>query len=321
MKYLFLAIFICISLFNLNAQMSIEEINHRLDTRPYFSLGLDYNMTIFLPDSIQEKYAKALNREIPENVLDSLSVLSYQYKEQELRKFKRECKEDSLCIQNKYNELIKKEKENTRKQYANDIMPNILILTAANWQVKKAIPVLKKAIGDSKYDQPSVLMALAKLGNDSAKQILIKRYTLPYILQTTSLDTINDYNLNLEDKNCVNILYEGMGVAMYLKNKEILLNLTDLIYIRGRDDMNIAESFTVSWFISDFDNYNYFHTFPNFNILRQVCYNYASAIWDLDNRKLNKKQKKELERLLSTEYRTKIRNQLREWIIKNVNFE
>jgi hypothetical protein len=164
-------------------------------------------------------------------------------------------------------------------------------------------------------------MALAKLGNDSIRQILIEKYTLPYILKITNLDTINDYTLYMEDKNCVDIFSEGLQIAMYLKSKEMIVNLTDLIYIRGRDDMNISESFTVSWFINSFDDYNYFHTFQNFDVLRKICYDYASAIWRLDNKKLNKKEKKELEKLLSTEYRTKIRNQLRDWINENVNFE
>jgi hypothetical protein len=299
--------------------MSMESINHRLETRPYFKLRLDWESQIVLPDSVQEKFAKALNREMPEKVLDSLRAFTPQQIERILQKIKHDCKGDSLCIQLKYQEYIKEDKEQYRKMYANDIMPNRMILTAANWQVKKAIPILEKAIGDKKYDQISVLMALAKLGNDSIKQILVERYTLPYILKTTTLDTINDEIFHGEDHwLTIKLFHEGFDVAMYLKSKEILLNLVDLIYIRGKDDSNIAISYTVSLFVGEFDK---FYKFSNYKKLYNIWYGYADAIWNFEERKLNKKEKKELQTLLSTEYRNKIKAQLREWIIENVNFE
>jgi hypothetical protein len=307
--------------------MSIEEINHRLETLPYFKLGLDYDMTIVLPDSVQEKFAKALNREIPEKVLDSLSALNpqSQYARQELRRFSQECGDDSLCIQCKYQELIKKEKEKKREQYANDVMPNILILTAANWQVKKAIPVLKSAIGDTKYDQLAVFMALAKLGNDSIKQVLMEKYTLDYILKNSQLDTINENTViyNLEKKGWSTV--EGIQTAIYLKSKAMLKNILDLIYIRGISgfciDLDCFDYPEVSFFVDEYSGYSYFHNFPNYEVLRKICNEYGFAIRRLYNEKQNKNTQKKLETLLSTEYRTKIRNQLRDWINENVNFE
>jgi len=63
-----------------------------------------------------------------------------------------------------------------------------------------------------------------------------------------------------------------------------------------------------------------FRKFHNYEILDEI-YNNVSDIRRLDNRKRNKKEQQELDRLLSTEYRTKIKEQLREWVIENVNFE
>jgi hypothetical protein len=324
MKRIYFFVSFALIAINLSAQMSIEEINYRLDTRPYFNLGLPYDTIISLPDSIQEKFARSLNREVSEQVLDSLVSPTDQQKERLLQNLKQECKEDTLCIQQRYQSYIKERKENHREMYANDIMPTKMILRAANWNVKKAIPVLEKSIGNEKYNQHSVLMALAKLGNDSIKQVLMERYTLSYLLQNTQLDTISDetpiYGLKWAWST-----RGGIETAMYLKNKEMLLNIIDLIYIRGISRFSIGlddfYSPNVSFFVDAFDDYNYFHNFPNYEALSTICNDYSSAIWRLSDRKLNKKEKQELQTLLSTEYRSKIREQLREWIIENVNFK
>ncbi|GHV69162.1 hypothetical protein FACS1894199_17440 [Bacteroidia bacterium] len=325
MKYIYSFLFVALITINLSAQMSIEEINHRLETRPYFRLGLNYDMNIVLPDSVQEKFAKALNREIPERVFDSLTAFTPEYKEQTLRNIIRDCREDTLCVQEQYQKHLQQHREKYSRMYATDIMPTILILTASNWQVKRAIPILEKAIGDTKYDQLSVLMALAKLGNDSIKQVLIERYTLPYVLSTTQADTIDD-NSNLQGVSISGLASDGVKLAMYLQSKEMLLNILDLIYIRGREEYCIGDDYCytplcVVYFMDEYNNYIYFHNFPNYGIFKKICYDYAWSIRPLDGKKRSKKEKKELQRLLSTEYRTKIKMQLREWIIANVNFE
>jgi hypothetical protein len=300
--------------------MSIDEINHRLDTRLYSRLELPSDTIIILPDSVQEKFAKALNREVPEQVLDSLTTFTPQYIEQTLRNIKRDCKEDTLCVRMQYQEHVKQYKEEYREMYANGIMPTKMILRAANWNIKRAIPVLEKAIGDEKYDQPSVLMALAKLGNDSIKRIVGERYTLNHLLQTTEADTINDELRGAGDET-IQLRRDGFTTAMYLKDKEILLNIIDLIYVRGKYHDGLGVTHIVSGVVYDFDDYNFFHDFPNYDTLRKICHDYASSIWHLEDKKLNKKEQQELQTLLSTEYRNKIREQLREWIIENVNFE
>jgi hypothetical protein len=306
------------------AQMTIEEINHRLDTRPYFALGLESDTHPVLPDSVQQKFVNALSREIPENVLDSLVALTPEQQESLIKQIQRQdCKDDSICMQQKYKETLERRKEDIKRMYSKGIMPTKMILRAGNWQIKKSIPVLERAIGDEKYDQISVLMALAKLGNDSIKQSLIERYTLQYILKTTELDTVNNNFLyiNTEKGNwqTIDLLYEAYGVAIYLKNKEILLNILDLIYIKGRDDSNISVSYTVSFLISDL--YNCFNNYTNSDVLYKICRNYVSSIWNLECKKRNKKEQQQLQILLSTGYRAKIKMQLKDWIIENVNFE
>jgi len=316
--YLFI-IALVLNAINLLAQMSIEEIDYQLETRPYFELEFDYNVNFTLPDKIQEKFSKALNREIPERVLDSILAFSSQQKERILQTFIKKCEEDSTCIQEQYQEYVKEYRDRHTKMFAMDIMPTKIILASGNWQVKKAIPILKKAIGNDKYDQTSVLMALAKLGDDSINQMLFEKYTLRQIIQTTELDTINDNYFYGSGSLATNLFSEGINVAMYLENKDMILNLLDLIYIKGRNDMNIGISYTVAWFINHLSIFH-FQNYPNVEVLNTICDEYLYAIWDLEKRKRTQKEQNELDNLLSKKYRTKIKEQLQKWVTENVNF-
>jgi hypothetical protein len=326
---------------NICAQTSIEEVNSSLDTHPYFSIRLGYESDIVLPDSTKTKIIKALNRELPQHFADSVFTLSEVVLKNIEEYAWQECKTDTVCFEKTYAERCAVNIEFEKRNYSDRCYNINLILACGNWNVKEAIPYLEKELQDPKckYLQVEIEMALAKL-NDSIKQLLIEKYTLPYVMQTTQLDTINDeypyyesfyrvpiptdttsrfpYDFISDNYKTIDILREGIMVAKYLKNRETILNLLDLIYIRGRDDDNIGISYTVSYFISDFDDN--FRGFPNYNELKEICYDYASAIWRLDHKKRNKKEQKELKMLLSTEYRRKIKSQIREWIIENVSF-
>jgi hypothetical protein len=310
---------------NLLAQLTIEQINHRLDTRPYFNLGFDYSISVTIPDSVQEKFANALNRIIPESVLDSMLSLTSQQVEQIKRNVSRECRGDSTCIEIQYKKYIEDYRERHKTMYNRGIMPTRMILAAGNWQIKKAIPILKNAIGDDKYDQPSVFMALAKLGDDSIKQVLLERYSLSYILRTTPMDTIdNNVHISLDILEEIWTIDEVVKIAMYLKDKEILLYMLDLMYIKGISQLCIGHHCEdvpyISLFLFDL-GFNDLRWFPNFNKLREITFDYRYDIRQLYDKQRNRREQRELNYLLSTEYRTMIKNQLRDWIIENVNFE
>jgi hypothetical protein len=164
-------------------------------------------------------------------------------------------------------------------------------------------------------------MALAKLGNDSIKQALIERYTLSYILQTTELNTINDNHFYGGSNLTTRLFSEGMQVAMYLKNKDIMFNLLDLIYIRGRNQETDFGTYpTVVWLLSNLSMFH-FQNYPNIEVLWEISDAYILAIEDLERKRRNRREQAELDRLLSTERRTKVKNQIQDWIIENVNFK
>jgi hypothetical protein len=302
----------------------IAKVNHLLETTTYYDIKLDYKNTLMLPDSVKQKFISTLTGKVPQSVADSVLSISQQYKESIWKNSKNKCKGDSACMEKLYREEYQKEYDyKSKRLYDYYKVSKTLVLAAGSWNIREAIPILEQGIGDTKYDQTAVLMALAKLGNDSIKQLVVDKYTLPHILATTKLDTINDNEFTKGEVKCTDVLYHGIEVATYLQNQEILLNLTDLIYIRGKDDMNIGISYTVAWFISLFEDYNYkyFHELPKYSELEKICNDYTSSIWNYADRNLNKKEKQELQKLLSTAYRSEIRAQLREWIINNVNFD
>ena len=330
MKRIFISLcFVVICIVNSFAQMSIEEINRRLDTRPYFNLGLDHRANVVLPDSVKAKMISALRRELPQHFADSVFTLPQNVIESIERFAWSECKNDTVCFEKVFAERYAMRVQDRKDHYHNQCYAISLVLASGSWGIKEAVPYLKKELQNprcrNRQRHISIEMALAKLC-DSVKQVLLERYTLSYLLQVTSLDTINDrVRIEYDALRTAWTLEEGIQTAMYLQSKEMLLNILDLIYIRGLSGFCISGSCTyfpaVSLFILDFNRYFFSRRFPNFEKLDKICEEYRFSIWQLSNRRLNRREQRELDRLLSTEYRTMIKNQIRDWIIENVNFE
>ncbi len=309
----------------LSAQKTIEDVNYMLDTQPYFSITIDYKSNFLLSDSVKQKLLTALNGKLTQRLHDSLLSITSSQKASFLEQSKLLCKEDTICIEQTYQRIIAEAIESNISFYDNQSISNHLVLAVGNWNIKEAIPILENAIENERYEQHSVLMALAKLGNDSIKQTLMEKYTLSYILQNTEYDTLNDnvilYDLPIQENAWRTI--DGIKTAIYLENKEMLLNILELIYIRGISGHCINDKCrnfpNVFYFVDEFNDYT-FRDFPNYETLNKICEDYRSSIRPLSNKKLNKKEQQELEQLLSTEYRTKIKEQIQKWIIENVNF-
>jgi hypothetical protein len=306
------------------AQISeITKINNLLDTETYYDIRLNYNITVVLPDSVRQKFLATLRGEVLQYLADSILYISQQEKDELWDFCKNRCRGDSICAEEMFNNLLQdRYNHKHRRLYDSYQVNRTVILAAGSWNIREAIPILENAIGNEKYGQQSILMALARLGNDSIKQSLIERYTLSYILQTTELDTINDNHFYGKNNLTLRLFDEGMQVAMYLRNRDIILNLLDLIYIRGRDDVQGFDTpprivMQFLWSLS----MSHLVLFPNREVLLEIIDDYRNAIRVLDNKRRNRNEERELERLLSTEHRTKIKNQIRDWIIENVSFE
>ena len=306
--------------------MTIEEVNYRLDTQPYFDIVLESDSNIVLPDSVQVKMINALRRILPQHFADSVFTLS----EDVIRDIEeyawRRCGNDTICFEKVFAERYAINIQNIQNSFHNRCHSRSLILAFGNWNITEATPYLKQELHNERCNHRRIYieMALAKL-DDSIKQILLKRYTLSYVLANSQLDTVSDRAMIDSELMRIWSIREGIEVAMYLRSKEMLFNILDLIYIRGVSSVSIgSESFyhpNVSFFVEEFAlSNNHFRRFPNFEMLDKAIRDYRSAIWDLSGRN-NRRNQRELERLLSTEHRTKVKNQIRDWIIENVSFE
>ena len=306
----------------LSAQLTVEELNHLLDTQPFFGFMVDYNANLALPDSVKQKFLITLSGRLTPHLQDSLFTIPPDERERLLALAKERCDDDYACVEKTLQEMIADITERNNHFFSTQPISNHLVLAAGSWNIREAIPILENAIGNERYGQRSIQMALAKFGNDSIKQALIERYTLSYVLKTTELDTIND-NRSFQKNNFIGRFFnEGMQVAMNLRNKDIMLNLLDLIYIRGRDNVQGFDTppYIIMWFLWNLKFSDFSH-FPNREELWEIADSVIFAILDLDSRRLNRAEQRELERLLSTEHRTKVKNQIRDWIIENVSFE
>jgi|GEM_PF-2191466 len=326
-KVIFIAFLLI--LFNVFCQTNdIERVSRLLETQTFFNIRLDYQASLTLPDSVKELFLIALSGNFTPRLRERMFTFEPWQKERFLEQSKQRCNGDSICIEQTFQDIIANVIETNYRSFMNRPISGHLILAAGSWNIKEAIPILENAIGNRRYSQRAVQMALARLGNDSIKQVLLERHTLSYILQTTSLDTIND-NARIEDGALRDVwrLDEGIQTAVYLQSQEMLLNILDLIYIRGLAGFCVGSicsySPYVARFVFNFVGSFHFSSFPNIRELRnkECIANYSFDIWYLHGKRRNRREQRELDRLLSTEYRTMIKNQIRDWIIENVNFE
>jgi len=307
----------------------IERINNILDSVPYFEIrGLERYSEIDLPDSTKAKALKALRRELPQHFADKVFTLPDETLNNIERFAWNECKNDTICFEKVFAERLKMNIEAQKRFFYSRCLSQSLVSASGSWGIVEAIPYLEKELEREDCTdfgmRVFIEMALAKLGNDSVKQVLLERYTLSYVLRTTALDTINN-NARTREVDILTFWQEGIHTAMYLQSKEMLLNILDFIYIRGLTmfcfGSECDETSMVSLFIMNFCDSSNFRNFPNFERLREICDGYRRAIWRLEDKRRNRREQRELDRLLSTEYRTMIKNQIRDWIIENVNFD
>jgi hypothetical protein len=299
----------------------IVKINALLDNTTYYDIKLNYKMNIILPDSVKQKFIAALKGEVPQKLADTLLFVSIKDRDLIWKHYKnsQECKGDSACATEKCNAVFQKEYARKYKMlYDYYKVSNTVVLAAGSWNIHEAIPVLEKAIGDTKYDQQSVLMALAKLGNDSIYQALKESHTLSYLLKHTELDTTNDKaTYGYEDNEIIQgAYYNYNNMANYFKDKDFLYYMVDLLYIRGIiPAFDYYISSTERTLLSDFPSL--FNDSKNSKIWDQMCWNYYYKYRDAQK----KRNKKESKLILSSSYKRQVISELKEWIDKNVNFE
>ena len=133
------------------AQTTIKEINHKLDTRPYFDINLDYDVNMLLPDSIKIKMLKALKRGLPQHFADSVFTLSEVVLKNIEKYAWNQCKNDTVCFEKVYAERYAMNVEFEKKNYSNRCLSRSLILACGSWDIKEAIPFLEKELQDKKW--------------------------------------------------------------------------------------------------------------------------------------------------------------------------
>jgi hypothetical protein len=296
--------------------MTVEEINHRLDTRPYFELGLKYDSAIILPDSIKVKMINALDRVLPEPYADSVFTLSKSMLENIEKYAWKQCKKDTVCFEKTYAERYAINIQNRKDYYNNQCYSVSLILACGHWNIVEAIPYLEREYNDNQCMpwQESTKAALAKLGVDSIYQQIKESRTLSYLLSNTELDTVNNEvrYVGIEDVYPYRI---NDFLAYYLEDKTFLFDMLDLLYLKGQVPFTgLSYTGIEISLLMDFSTY-LFRNHPHIANWKKLCrkylYTYIAAEKD-----------KELYKQVSTHsYKQKMIAELRTWIDENISFE
>jgi len=314
---------------------SVDSINYELDNTFYPLLNnIDYKTSIELPDSTKKKVINILNGYLPLQEIRKATFFNDNVIKNIERISKEICGIDSLCNALAKDSIMKCTVESQLYNLRQYIFPANFILAVGSWDVKEAEPILLGNIdNDKKYPKREILLALAKLGNDSILKIVNEMYTVDYIVNNTVLKKDNPdlpyKSIPVEDQmsHLINYFYDA---GMYLKNKDILLHLIDLLDIQGKiystetsydDQKNVY----LSEIVSPIEESMLMWLGPRFmskeNIENGKYYEFESVIDNFLYLVDKYKNTKKIKEILSKENKEKIKKKLKDWINENIPFE
>jgi len=293
----------------------IKLINYYLDSVSYDKLTkFDIETPVNLPDSTKVKVVAVLNGYIPPQEVKKVTSISNTVMKIIDKDCRNICGNDSLCFAEAKDSILNKMTDRALDILNSKLFPENFILAVGFWNVKEAEAILLKNINNPRYPKEETLLALAKLGNDSIKEIIMNKYTLQYVTNNTELK-INDPELIYQQTP--DVIHNFFKAGMYLKNKQILFNMVDLLDVQGKtyffEELVPIELIITMWLGKCFIKKEYVEnrTFEQLELITDSYYQF------IDN---NYKSKK-IETILSPENKTLVKNQIKEWINKNVEFE
>lgn len=293
----------------------IKLINYKLDSVSYEKLtNFDIETPVNLPDSTKIKVLAVLNGYIPPQEIKKVTSVSNTVMKIIDKDCRNICGNDSSCFAAAKDSILDIMTNRALLILKNKLFPDNFILAVGFWNIKNAEAILLKNINNPKFPKEETLLALAKLGNDSIKEIIMNKYTLQYVINNTALKN-NDSELIYHQ--IPDIIHDFFRTGMYLKNKQILLNMVDLLDIQGKtyfyEELVPIELIITMWLGKCFIKKEYVEN-GTFEILELITDRFFNQI---DN---NYKSKR-IETILSPDNKTLVKNQIKEWINKNVEFE
>jgi hypothetical protein len=293
----------------------------------------DYHNVISLPDSAQNKIISVLNDYLPPQIVIQAQNIDKVVMQNIEQTAKAICGNDSTCTMKTKDSIIKQTTESQLFIFRQFPFPANFILSIGNWNVQIAEPILLKNINNTKYPHKETQLALAKLGNDSIKQIIISMYNIDYVLNHSIYKTGNPNLLytNATSNDLIsNIINDFYNTAIYIEDKNILFNMIDLLDIEGKE--SLSENF--------FDNQGNVYVSNNIQPIEESILMWLSNLfierkyiengsldeWDLITNTYfssidRYKNAEQIKDILSKENKLKIKTKLKKWIEKNVNFE
>ncbi len=311
-----LSMFFCIVQAQKVQPLSIEQINYYLDSVSYdYLYTFDYENPINLPDSTKSKVIAILNGYIPPQKISEVTQISGAVMKKIDAECKLICKVDSSCFIRAKDSIINKMNNDALNMLNSKLFPENFLLAIGAWDVKEAIPILVKNIENPRYPKEETLLALAKLGNDSIKEIIMSKYNLEYVINNTEFKLNNPeliYHSN--DRELVDDFFRA---GMYLRSRQILLNMVDLLDIQGKvyslDEYSPIELSILMWLPFKFMTKENLQngTFEELDLLTEKFFYSISKY----------KNTPKIKEILSTKNKEVVKQEIKEWIIKNVEFD
>lgn len=285
-----------------------------MDTTIYYELHyFEVFEEIHIPDSVKNKALNILNGYLPFSVEKRIAEFDNRVIKNIEKSIEDLCKpEDYYCIKQKTDSIrnLIISKERIVLQTGNHFTPNF-ILALGSWGVEEAIPILKENISNERFPKFETQLTLAKLGDNSSNFTIKNQLSLDYLLKTTAFqtDTLVLYD-NFDIALLNQLINEIYLSSKYLKNKEFLYNLLDLIDLKGfylsplTSEYTLLEEEVLGCIYILFAKYD-------LNLCDKLVF---SLILDLSSKPFEERKQ-----LLTPISKSKIKRNIRELIDKSVN--
>lgn len=134
------------------------------------------------------------------------------------------CQGDSVYLRQKRDSLISEDIQNKIEAFKEESFHESFILAIGSWNLKDAEEILLENLNNPIYPKLATLLALVKLGNSISRDTLD---TMLYVEDKRELDPI-------EREEYISKLYNDLLLsAVYLKDKNLLMRILDMIDIGG----------------------------------------------------------------------------------------
>lgn len=305
-----LLLLVCCSTLQTAYTQKLSKLERMLDSVPYYNLiDVDYTMDLQVSDTIKRKVVSILNGYLPHQVIQEATGIPEQVAQNIRSKALSIVGEDSIRYIQTIDSLTEIYRNKNLEIHRNRAYSENFILAIGSWGIREAKSILLTNLNNPRFPKIPTLLTLSKLGESKVQD------TLMQILKVRDTTFVEIMPRGYISKQKELLLKSGM----YLKNKELISMIVDLLNVKGNTVLFDKETPVPSELLTMLELSLCF-------MERKYIENGAILEWEkitdqfFDAINESRSDPKRLDLILSDTNKVRVKEQMRAWIEKYVTF-